>query len=86
VMNFYWLLFTPSSSGRFLRSLKNLKQLETAEQLDEFVLLFIALSGTNLSDQIDKKIWKWTPYGKFSVASSWQHDLLSSSCYLESSF
>jgi hypothetical protein len=64
-------LIHPLPPSRFLRSLKNLKQLETAEQLDEFVLLFMALSGTNLSDQIDKKIWKWTPYGKFSVASAY---------------
>jgi hypothetical protein len=51
--------------------IKNLKQLQIAEQLDEFVLLFMALSRTNLSNQIDKIFWKWTPDDRFSVASAY---------------
>jgi hypothetical protein len=52
--------------------IKNLKPFESAEQLDEFVLLFMAISGVNLSHQIDKIFWRWTPYGKFSVPSVYE--------------
>jgi hypothetical protein len=55
-------------NNNWIRSLQNIN---TPAQLDEFVLLFLAISSVNLSNSRDEITWKWTPNGEFSVASAY---------------
>jgi hypothetical protein len=51
--------------------IKNLKEINSPTLLEEFVLLFLALKGINLTDQKDEIIWRWTTNGKFLVSSAY---------------
>jgi hypothetical protein len=49
--------------------IKNLKAINTENLMDEFVLLFSALSEVTLNNDRDKIVWHWTPSGEYSAAS-----------------
>jgi hypothetical protein len=53
------------------RWIRNIKEVNTPLLLEEFVLLYLALSTVTLTDQSDKIIWKWTQDGKYTVASAY---------------
>jgi hypothetical protein len=59
-----------------LNWIKNLGQLDTADLMHEFILLFMAISAVNLSDQKDKIFWKWTSNAKYTVASAYNCQFL----------
>jgi hypothetical protein len=48
--------------------IRNLFDINTSALIEEFTLLFMALTPVQLSDQRDKIVWKWTLDGKFTVA------------------
>jgi hypothetical protein len=39
--------------------------------LDEFVMLFLAISAVPLSNRKDEVDWRWTPNGHYTVASTY---------------
>jgi hypothetical protein len=43
------------------------RKIDTSAKLDEYVLLFLAISSVALSDNKDELIWHWTANGKFTV-------------------
>jgi hypothetical protein len=51
--------------------IRNLTDVTTSAQLEEFTLLFMAISSVQLSDQKDKIVWKWTSDGQYTVASAY---------------
>jgi hypothetical protein len=51
--------------------IKNLKAINTENLMDEFVLLFSALSEVTLNNDMDKIVWHWTPSGEYSAASAY---------------
>jgi hypothetical protein len=51
--------------------IRNLKNVTTPVQLEEFTLLFMALSSVTLNDQKDLISWKWNANGKISAASAY---------------
>jgi hypothetical protein len=51
--------------------IRNLKQTNTEQLLDEFILLFSALNGVQLSEDKDAIAWKWTSSGDYSAASAY---------------
>jgi hypothetical protein len=55
-------------SNNWIRSLTNMN---TSELMQEYVILFTALSTVQLSDQPDEVCWQWTTNGKFSVTSAY---------------
>jgi hypothetical protein len=51
--------------------IRNLFDINTSALIEEFTLLFMALTPAQLSDQRDKIVWKWTLDGKFTVPSAY---------------
>jgi hypothetical protein len=58
--------------------IKNLQAIHNTEQLEEFILLFMALSPVTLNDQHDSISWKWTSDGNYSVSSAYECQFLGS--------
>jgi hypothetical protein len=56
--------------------IKNLKAINTENLMDEFVLLFSALSEITLNNDRDKIVWRWTPSGEYSSASAYDAQFL----------
>jgi hypothetical protein len=54
--------------------IKNLREINSSIMLEEYIMLFIALSTVTLTDQEDQIFWWWTANGKYSAASAytWQ--------------
>jgi hypothetical protein len=52
--------------------IRNLSDINTSAQLEEFVILHMAISTITLTDQRDKIIWRWTTNGRYSVASTYK--------------
>jgi hypothetical protein len=50
--------------------IRSLKEIPSADLLQEFVMLHLALSSIQLTDQPDEVIWRWTADEKFTVADS----------------
>jgi hypothetical protein len=65
--------------------IRNLKEVNTPIQLEEFTLLFMALSSVSLNDQKDSITWKWIANGKFSVASTYNCQFLGSMVFFSPS-
>jgi hypothetical protein len=56
--------------------IRSLTDIADASQMEEFTLLFMALSSVTLTDQPDSITWKWTSNGVFSLASSYECQFL----------
>jgi hypothetical protein len=56
--------------------IRNLQQLDSMIQLEEFTLLLMALASVTLSDNKDEIKWIWTANGKYSVASAYNCQFL----------
>jgi hypothetical protein len=52
--------------------IRRIRDITDPSMMGEFVMLFVALSSVVLNDQNDEILWKWSPNGKFSVASAYQ--------------
>jgi hypothetical protein len=52
--------------------IKNLRSITSRTLLQEYILLYMALSIVQLTNQPDGIIWRWTPDGKYSVASAYE--------------
>jgi hypothetical protein len=52
----------------WIRSLSNIG---TTSEVEEFTLLFMAISFVQLLDQKDNIVYKWTPDGNYTVASTY---------------
>jgi hypothetical protein len=52
--------------------IRNLRDINSSALLEEFILLFMALSDVELSDQQDNIRWKWTKHGQYTVASAYE--------------
>jgi hypothetical protein len=50
--------------------IRNVADISDTTQMEEFILLFMALSSVSLNNQPDKITWKWTKNDKYSVASA----------------
>jgi hypothetical protein len=50
--------------------IRSLQEIQTATQLKEFTLLFMALSPVSLTDQEGSLTWRWTSNVCYSVASA----------------
>jgi hypothetical protein len=51
--------------------IRNLQNITTTVQIEEFILLFMALSQITHTDQKDKIHWRWTRDGVYTVASAY---------------
>jgi hypothetical protein len=56
--------------------IKNIKQIDTKELLEEFVLLFTTLSDIQLNEERGTITWKWTTSGEYSAASAYEAQFL----------
>jgi hypothetical protein len=54
------------------RWIKNIGAINSTTLMEEYILLFLALSTLRLSDQEDVIYWKWTTDGKYTVASAYE--------------
>jgi hypothetical protein len=53
-----------------------LQDIQTTSQLEEFILLFMALTPVSLSGQDDSIAWRWTANRCYSVSSAYECQLL----------
>jgi hypothetical protein len=51
--------------------ISNLVNIHSTEQLEEFTMLFMALSSITLNDDDDTITWKWTANGKYTTSSAY---------------
>jgi hypothetical protein len=51
--------------------IRNIGEISSPGSLEEYVMLFLAISAINLLDQPDQIRWRWTTDGKFLVASAY---------------
>jgi hypothetical protein len=58
--------------------IRSLAAISNHSELEEFILLFMALSPVTLSDQHDQIFWVWTKDGKYSVASAYDCQFMGS--------
>jgi hypothetical protein len=65
--------------------IKNLGSIHCSALLEEFVLLYLALSTVTLSDQKDVITWKWSPDGRLSVASAYDCQFTGAMSYFPAS-
>jgi hypothetical protein len=56
--------------------IKNIKQINTTELLDELTLLFSTLNEIQLNDDKDTISWKWITSGEYSAASAYDAQFL----------
>jgi hypothetical protein len=56
--------------------IRNLSHISSSVQLEEFTLLFMALSEVQLGEQKDSIFWKWTADKKFLVATAYECQFL----------
>jgi hypothetical protein len=47
---------------------RSLTGIDSSSLLQEYTLLYLALSAVQLTDQADEIIWNWTKDGKYTVA------------------
>jgi hypothetical protein len=47
--------------------IRNVADISDTTQMEEFILLFMALSSVSLNNQPDKITWKWTKNSKYLV-------------------
>jgi hypothetical protein len=52
--------------------IKNVQDITNSPELQEFVLLFVALSSVTLSEHKDEIRWRWTTNGQFTVSSAYE--------------
>jgi hypothetical protein len=52
--------------------IKNLRGINSPTLLQEYILLYMALSTMQLTTQPDEIIQRWTPNGKYSIASVYE--------------
>lgn len=57
---------------------RNCTRLDSTILVEEFVMLFMALSGVQLRQEKDQIFWRWTSDGKYSVASAYECQFLGS--------
>jgi hypothetical protein len=63
--------------------IKNLQNITTSAELEEFIMLFMALLSIFLSDQKDEIQWRWTGDGCYTVASAYDCQFFGNfSCFL----
>jgi hypothetical protein len=58
--------YTEINNNNWIRNLNNIN---STSLIEEFILLFMALTEVNLSNDRDEIIWKWASNGKYSVSS-----------------
>lgn len=61
-----------------LNWIRNCKGIDSPQLIEEFVLLFMALSDVVLTQQDDEIIWRWTDSGKYTMASAYNCQFLGS--------
>jgi hypothetical protein len=54
-----------------LKWIKNVRQLNTEELLDEFILLFTTSGDIHLTQEADTIFWKWTASGQYTASSAY---------------
>jgi hypothetical protein len=52
--------------------IKNLKQISTSEQLEEFILLFNTLSDIQLNENRGAIQWRWSALGEYTAATAYE--------------
>jgi hypothetical protein len=56
--------------------IRNLQDIHTPSQIEEFTMLFMALESVSLTDQEDSIKWRWTVNDSYSVASAYECQFL----------
>jgi hypothetical protein len=56
--------------------IRNLQDINTSNQMEEFTMLFMALESVCLTDQEDSISWRWTTNGSYSVESTYECQFL----------
>jgi hypothetical protein len=51
---------------------RNIHEIDSPTLLEEYVTLFLVLSTVSLNSDKDEIFWKWTPNGKYTVASAYE--------------
>jgi hypothetical protein len=74
-LNFFPYRFTELHNFNWIRDLADI---HSPDQLEEFTLLFMALSSITLNEQKDVVAGKWTSNGKYSVSSTYECQFLRS--------
>jgi hypothetical protein len=59
-----------------LNWIRNVRGIDLDILLEEFVMLFKALSSVVLSDQKDEVVWRWTEDGKYTVTTTYECQFL----------
>jgi hypothetical protein len=59
-----------------LNWIRNVRGIDSDILLEEFVMLFKALSSVVLSDQKDEVVWRWTEDGKYTVTTTYECQFL----------
>jgi hypothetical protein len=54
------------------RWIRNIGNINSTTLIEEYILLFLALSIVQLFDQEDEIYWKWMADGKYTVASTYE--------------
>jgi hypothetical protein len=61
------------SNSSWIRSLGTI---DYPSVIEEYVMLYLAISAISLVDQRDQIVWRWTGNGKFSVASAYNYQFI----------
>jgi hypothetical protein len=59
--------------------IRSLTGIDSSSLLQEYTLLYLALSAVQLTDQADEIIWNWIKDGKYTIASAYE-------CHFQGSF
>jgi hypothetical protein len=60
------------------------KNIDSESQIEEFILLFMAIASVQLTNQKDKILWNWTPDGIYMVSSAYEVQFRGAICHFPS--
>jgi hypothetical protein len=58
--------------------IRNLGTIDNPSMVEEYVMLYLAISAISLTDRRDQIFWRWSGNGKFSVAYAYNCHLIGS--------
>jgi hypothetical protein len=60
----------------FFNWIRNVRNIDSDILLEEFNMLFMALSSVVLSDQNDQVVWRWIEDGKYIINTTYECQFL----------
>jgi hypothetical protein len=64
-----------------LNLVRSIRGIKNSIMLDEYIMLYIALSSVPLNDQLDEIFWRWTSNSKYSADSAYDCQFKGSMVY-----